>query len=70
MSANVPRIKQSIAEKTTVDSDEYDIDSRLIEWGSGHESVCHAAGESARDGDGFGAVHVHPMEGFWSLLRS
>jgi len=36
------------------------------------ESVNHGRGEYARDedGDGFCEVHVNPMEGFWSLLRS
>ena len=37
-----------------------------------HKTVCHGAGEYARDedGDGFHEVHVNTMEGFWSLLRS
>ena len=37
-----------------------------------HRTVCHAAGEFARDddGDGFCEVHVNTLEGFWSLLRS
>ena len=45
---------------------------RLPEWGYAHRTVCHAAGEFARDddGDGFCEVHVNTMEGFWSLLRS
>ena len=53
-------------------TDEYDIYSRLAEWGYDHETVCHAAGEYARDddGDGFCEVHVNTLEGFWSLLRS
>ena len=52
--------------------DEYDIHSRLEQWGYTHESVCHSRGEYARDnnGDGFCEVHVNTMEGFWSLLRS
>ena len=52
--------------------DEYNIYNRLEEWGYGHKSVCHSAGEYARDegGDGFHEVHVNTMEGFWSLLRS
>ena len=46
--------------------------ARLAEWGYGHEAVCHAKGEYARDddGDGFCEVHVNTLEGFWSLLRS
>jgi transposase len=67
-----PLIKRTITEGSLVYTDEYDIYSRLVEWGYGHETVCHAAGEYARDddGDGFCEVHVNTMEGFWSLLRS
>src|SRR3954463_14650462 len=67
-----PLIKRTIAEGSTVYTDEYDIYSRLEEWGYGHETVCHAKGEYARDddGDGFCEVHVNTLEGFWSLLRS
>ncbi len=45
--------------------------SRLVEWGYDHETVCHAAGEYARDDDGdeFCEVHVNTLEGFWSLLQ-
>ena len=61
-----------IAKGTLVYTDEHDIYSRLIEWGYEHETVCHGAGEFARDddGDGFCEVHVNTLEGFWSLLRS
>ena len=67
-----PLVKQTIAVGSTVFTDEYDIYARLEEWGYGHETVCHAAGEYARDddGDGFCEVHVNTLEGFWSLLRS
>jgi transposase len=67
-----PLIERVIAKGTLVYTDEYDIYSRLAEWGYGHKTVCHAAGEFARDedGDGFCEVHVNTMEGFWSLLRS
>ena len=44
--------------------------ARLEDWGYHHLTVNHAAGEYARDGDGFHEVHVNTMEGFWSLLRS
>ena len=55
-----------------VNTDEYEIYARLTEWGYAHQTVCHAAGEYARDddGDGFCEVHVNTLEGFWSLLRS
>jgi len=67
-----PLIKRTISEGSTVYTDEYDIYGRLAEWGFGHETVCHAKGEYARDddGDGFCEVHVNTMEGVWSLLRS
>src|SRR4051794_173807 len=67
-----PLIERTIAQGTLISTDEYDISSRLEQWGSGHETVCHAAGEYARDehSDGFCEVHVNTLEGFWSLLRS
>jgi transposase-like protein len=67
-----PLIERTIAKVSTLYTDEYDIYSRLSEWGSIHETVCHAAGEFARDddGDGFCEVPVNTLEGFWSLLRS
>ena len=67
-----PLIEGIVAEGAVVYTDEYDIYDRLDEWGYGHQTVCHARGEYARDddGDGFCEVHVNTMEGFWSLLRS
>jgi transposase len=67
-----PLIKRSILPGAVVYTDEYDIDARLPVWGYTHRTVCHAAGEFARDddGDGFCEVHVNTMEGVWSLLRS
>lgn len=67
-----PLIRQFIAAGSVVYTDEYDIYNRLDEWGYVHHTVCHAAGEFARDedGDGFCEVHVNTLEGFWSLLRS
>ena len=47
-----PLIKQTIIEGSLVYTDEYDIYSRLVEWGYGHETICHAAGEYALDDDG------------------
>ena len=72
ISASSARIRASITPGSAVYTDEYDIDHRLGEWGYGHRSVCHAAGEFARDdgGGGFCEVHVNTLEGFWSLLRS
>src|SRR4051795_9762709 len=49
-----PLIKRTIAKGSVVYTDEYDIYSRLNDWGYNHETVCHAAGEFARDDDGDG----------------
>ena len=67
-----PFLKATIALGATVYTDEYDIYSRLTEWGYQHRTVNHGRKESARDddGDGFHEVPVNTMEGFWSLLRS
>jgi transposase-like protein len=67
-----PLIRRTISPGATVSTDEYDIYARLPQWGDAHLTVCHAAGEYARDddGDGFCEVHVNTLEGFWSLLRS
>jgi len=67
-----PIINQFIAKSSTVFTDEYNIYSKLQSWGYSHKTVCHSAGEFARDEDrdGFHEVHVNTMEGFWSLLRS
>jgi transposase-like protein len=67
-----PLIKATIASGSLIYTDEYGIYNALNEWGYEHNTVCHGAGEYARDddGDGFCEVHVNTMEGFWSLLRS
>ena len=67
-----PLIRRTIAKGTVVYTDEYNIYDRLEGWGYSHRTVCHAAGEFARDedGDGFCEVHVNTIEGFWSLWRS
>ena len=67
-----PLVRGTIALGAVVYTDEYDIYARLPEWGYTHRTVCHAAGEFARDDDGDGRceVHVNTVEGFWSLLRS
>jgi transposase-like protein len=67
-----PFITDTIVPGTLVSTDAYSIYTRLQSWGYGHKRVNHGRGEFARDedGDGFCEVHVHTMEGFWSLLRS
>jgi transposase len=53
-------------------TDAYDIYARLQGWGYTHKTVSHLSGEYARDddGDGFHDMHVHTIEGLWSLLRA
>ncbi len=67
-----PCIQETLAPGTRVYTDAYRMYARLGAWGYDHKCVNHGRGEDARaeDGDGFCAVHVHTMEGFWSLLRS
>lgn len=67
-----PLIQTHVVLGTQVYTDEYNIYSRLTEWGYDHQTVNHSLGEYARDedGDGFHEVHVNTMEGVWSLLRS
>ncbi len=67
-----PVITSMVAQGSLIYTDEYNIYSRLPEWGYEHKTVNHSAGEYARDedGDGFHEVHVNTIEGFWSLLRS
>ena len=67
-----PLFKQFVKPASLVYTDEYNIYSRLIDWGYEHKTVCHSKGEYARDedGDGFCEVHVNTQEGIWSLLRS
>ena len=67
-----PVIEATVAAGALVHTDEYDVYARLEGWGYGHETVCHARGEYARDDDGDGSceVHVNTAEGLWSLLRS
>lgn len=67
-----PVLRATIQPGTQLYTDEYDIYTRLPDWGYGHRTVCHSHGEYARDedGDGFHEVHVNTIEGFWSLLRS
>jgi len=67
-----PVIKDTIVAGTRVYTDEYRMYARLQSWAYDHQSAHHGRGACARDDDGDGvcAVHVHTMEGFWSLLRS
>jgi len=67
-----PLMQATRAPGAGVDTDEYDIYSRLEPWSDAPKSVCPGRGEEARDadGDGFYEGPVHTMEGGWSLLRA
>lgn len=67
-----PLIVADIQLGSVINTDEYSIYSRLLEWGYVHVTVNHGDGEFARDadGDGINEVHVNTIEGVWSLLRS
>lgn len=67
-----PIIKATVAVGSLIYTDEYGIYNALEDWGFCHKTVCHSAGEYARDedDDGFHEVHVNTIEGVWSLLRS
>lgn len=55
-----PLIKTTVMPESLIYTDDYGIYNRLNEWGYGHESVNHGAGEYARDDDrdDFCEVHV------------
>lgn len=67
-----PLILQTVTVGALVNTDEYSIYNRLVEWGYEHKTVNHSKGEYARDedGDGFHEVHVNTIESLWSLRRS
>ncbi len=58
--------------RATVHTDDWQGYDRLPAIGRSHSSVCHAAGEWARDDDGDGVreVHCNTMEGSWTGLRN
>lgn len=67
-----PLIEKYVQKGSVTYTDEYNIYSRLTQWGYEHHTVNHGSGEYARDedGDGFCEIHCNTMEGVWSLLRS
>jgi transposase len=54
----------------TVNTDEWPRYSGLPGMGRARPTVCHAAGEWARDDDGGREVHVNTLEGSWTGLRN
>jgi transposase len=65
-------VRDAVTAPTRVNTDEWGGYNRLAEVGCSRASVCHAAGEWARDDDGDGVreVHVNTQEGLWTGLRN
>ncbi len=64
--------REATSPPARVNTDEWRGYHRLAETGYSRASVCHAAGEWARDDDedGVREVHVNTQEGLWSGLRN
>jgi len=73
--ADGPTLREFVRRRTwptvLVDTDAWAASDRLPELARWHATVCHAAGEWARDedGDGVNEVHCNPREGIWTGLR-
>src|ERR1700722_5061659 len=60
----LPKLRESIANGTTIYSDQARVYSTLKRLGYLHDSVNHSIGEYGR-----GLVHTNTIEGFWSQLK-
>lgn len=67
-----PKVKAKTEPTTTLYTDEENAYQHIASTGRGHGTVCHSAGEYARDDDGDGVreVHCNTMEGIWTGLRN
>jgi transposase-like protein len=65
-------VRQATWPMTTVNTDEWPAYHGVPAMGRSHATVCHAAGEWARDddGDGIREVHNNTQEGLWTGLRN
>jgi transposase len=74
--ADGPTLREFVRRRTwptvLVYTDEWAAYDRLPELARWHATVCHAAGEWARDedGDGVNEVHCNTLEGIWTGLRN
>lgn len=68
----IPLLQETIKEKSTIYTDEYNIYKGLSSKGYKHKQVFHGKREYARDDDqdGYAEVHCNTVEAVWSLLRS
>ena len=72
-SATLNRVaREATRPPARVPTDERGGSNRLAETGCSRASVCHAAGEWARDDDGDGVreVHCNTQEGIWTHVRT
>jgi transposase-like protein len=67
-----PEVEAKTAAGTVLNTDESPAYNRVEASGRGHPTVCHSAGEYARDddGDGIRETHCNTMEGIWTGLRN
>lgn len=67
-----PQVESQTESTTTLYTDECSAYNHIAGTGRGHGTVCHSAGEYARDDDGDGVreVHCNTMEGIWTGLRN
>ena len=67
-----PAVESQTESTTTLYTDESGAYNHIADTGRGHGTVCHSAGEYARDDDGDGVreVHCNTMEGIWTGLRN
>ena len=67
-----PKIEHSTSEEIHLFTDESKAYNRAKDSGRLHSTVCHSAGEFARDddGDGINEVHCNSCEGLWTEVRN
>ncbi|MFM8330154.1 MAG: IS1595 family transposase [Candidatus Methylumidiphilus sp.] len=67
-----PEVEAKTDGAATLNTDESPAYNRVGASGRGHRTVCHSAGEYARDddGDGIRETHCNTMEGIWTGLRN
>jgi len=67
-----PALENAVRPDAVLNTDESSAYEGIGETGRTHVTVCHSAGERARDDDGDGVreVHDNTMEGMWTGLRN
>lgn len=67
-----PKVEHSTEKQIHLFTDESKAYNRVKASGRSHSTVCHSAGEFARDddGDGINEVHCNSCEGLWTEIRN